>query len=100
MEVDVFVVAWLDVFASSEVLFSVASDYVGTVTFASDDVGRLPDTFNRVKHVNRFAGLKWAEVFRRFAVVLRGLGLLPLDIGILMIFSVWVLGGQCSIGGR
>ena len=99
MEVDVFVVAWLDVFASSEVLFSVASDYAGTVTFASDDVGRLPDTFNRVKHVNRFAGLKWA-VFRRFAVVLRGLGLLPLDIGILVIFSVWVLRGQCSIRGR
>ena len=100
MEVDVFVVAWLYVLASSEVLFSVASDYVRTVTFTSDDVGRLPDTFDRVKDVNRFARLKWAEVFRRFAVVLRGLGLLPLDISILMIFSVWVLGGQCSIGGR
>ena len=100
MEVDVFVVAWLDVFASSEVLFSLASDYVGTVTFASDDVGRLPDTFDRVKYVNRFTRLKWVEGFRRFAVVLRGLGLLPLDIGILVIFSVWVLRGQCSIRGR
>ena len=100
MKVDLFVVAWLYVFASSEVLFSVASDYVGTVTFTSDDVGGLPDTFDRVKDVNRFARLKWAEVFRRFAVVLRGLGLLPLDIGILMIFIVGMLKGQSSIRRR
>ena len=47
------VVAWLDVFASSEVLFSVASDYLGTVLFASDDVCRLPDMFDRVKLVRQ-----------------------------------------------
>ena len=58
MEVDVFVVAWLYVLASSEILFSVASDYVITVTFTSNDVGRLPDTFDRVKDVNRFSRLK------------------------------------------
>ena len=89
MAVDVFVVTWLDVFASLEVLFSVASSSVTTVTFTSDDVVRLPDTFDCIKDVNRFARLKLDEVFRRFEVVLRGFGQLLLDIGILMIFRVF-----------
>ena len=49
--------------------------YVGLrkkVTIMLNDVGRLPDTFDCAKNVNGFTRLNWAQVVRRFAVVLRG----------------------------